>query len=468
MSEQDASQWFIARDGKQTGPIADIEIKTIAAHGYFRATDLVWRAGFAEWRPAFSVFAPKPAVAAPPAPPPLPPADSRPADTNSPSPSTNHGDSRTSSGRAMASPGAPAAKAHDAALRQAPESITQRMAREPQTQATRLPTQPPYRTDAPTAGPPVGPGNALTASAASALPPRDLTSIRNASPQASEPPEPLLAAAPRKTPVAAIAALVLTVGTIAAGVWIAANPGAIKGLPVLSAATNRGTQPAEDGNVATSDLEQRWQQTAFWPVIKREFPDWYGERLREATALASAQKSDGEINKVLVGQLINLRRQNAAQALAASTPKLKALAAAFLENLQQLKAQSTTTCFNFISQGEITPGVVEQMQASGGQPSSMQLQVAAIFDAIADGRKTPVAHEKPQKADYDALMEQLSKLGWTQADVATFADPNALARAEPARVCQMVQDWFVAHIAIPDAATQERLLGETLRPVVSG
>ena len=171
---------------------------------------------------------------------------------------------------------------------------------------------------------------------------------------------------------------------------------------------------------------------------------------------------------MLVDQLIMLRRKNAVSALSASAPKLKALATAFLDNLRQLKSQSTTQCFNFISQGESTPGVIDLLQDAATPPPSLQLQVAAIFDAIGEGRKAPVTHEKPQKADYDTLMAELAKLGWTQTDVATFADPRALARAEPERVCQMVQDWFIAHIAIADEATQERLLSETLRPVVSG
>ena len=144
------------------------------------------------------------------------------------------------------------------------------------------------------------------------------------------------------------------------------------------------------------------------------------------------------------------------------------MASAFLENLKQLKSQSTSQCFAFISQGEATPGVIDLLQVADGTSPSMQRQVAAIFDAIGEGRKSPIAHEKPQKGDYDALMAELGKLGWTQNDVATFADPRALARTEPERVCQMVQDWFVAHISIPDAGVQERLLGETLRPVVSG
>jgi hypothetical protein len=32
----------------------------------------------------------------------------------------------------------------------------------------------------------------------------------------------------------------------------------------------------------------------------------------------------------------------------------------------------------------------------------------------------------------------------------------------------MVQDWFLAHLSVEDKATQERLLVETLKPVVSG
>jgi hypothetical protein len=32
----------------------------------------------------------------------------------------------------------------------------------------------------------------------------------------------------------------------------------------------------------------------------------------------------------------------------------------------------------------------------------------------------------------------------------------------------MVQEWFVAHLAVQDKATRDRLLYETLKPVVSG
>jgi len=32
----------------------------------------------------------------------------------------------------------------------------------------------------------------------------------------------------------------------------------------------------------------------------------------------------------------------------------------------------------------------------------------------------------------------------------------------------MVQDWYFAHLSVADPGTQERLLVETLKPVVSG
>jgi hypothetical protein len=32
----------------------------------------------------------------------------------------------------------------------------------------------------------------------------------------------------------------------------------------------------------------------------------------------------------------------------------------------------------------------------------------------------------------------------------------------------MVQEWFVAHLAVQDKAVRDRLLYETLKPVVSG
>ncbi len=68
--QQPDIQWYIARDGKQHGPLSDIEMRTFVAQGHLKPTDLIWRAGFADWRPAPAVLPfQSPAPAAPPAPP---------------------------------------------------------------------------------------------------------------------------------------------------------------------------------------------------------------------------------------------------------------------------------------------------------------------------------------------------------------------------------------------------------------
>ena len=162
-----------------------------------------------------------------------------------------------------------------------------------------------------------------------------------------------------------------------------------------------------------------------------------------------------------------MRRQHANEALAASTPKLRDVASAFLANLKSLASHSTDTCYKFISKGELSPAVVALMN-NDGYRGTIENQVAAVFEAIADGRRTAAQRKGAHKSDYEALAAKLSEMGWSQADLQLFADPKALANAPPDRVCKMVQDWFTAHITIGDEGMQERLLFETLRPVVAG
>ncbi len=204
-----------------------------------------------------------------------------------------------------------------------------------------------------------------------------------------------------------------------------------------------------------------------WSVVKREFPTWYNEQLREVAKLTAQNEPQITINKHLAEALVALRRQHASEALSASTDKLKTVANAFLANLKSLGERSVGACYGFISQGETAPVVLEIMQ-SPEQGASVQAQVAAIFEAIADGRKSPTSHERAAKEDYEVLVKQLTKLGWKEDDLKVFSNPSALSREPPARVCKMVQDWFLAHLSVEDKATQERLLVETLKPVVSG
>jgi hypothetical protein len=49
-----------------------------------------------------------------------------------------------------------------------------------------------------------------------------------------------------------------------------------------------------------------------------------------------------------------------------------------------------------------------------------------------------------------------------------FSDERALAHAGAAKVCQMVHNWSAAQLAIKDGDMQQRLLVDSLKPVVAG
>ena len=230
-----------------------------------------------------------------------------------------------------------------------------------------------------------------------------------------------------------------------------------------STITPTATPPGDDA----SGFDAYYQQSKLWQYMKRAYPDWYDQRMREVAPLGTGGQPPLDATKSLVQGLVALRRQHANDALLANTDRLKAIATAFLDNLQALSENGADACYSFISQGETSTKSLDLFHRPQSAPA-LEQQALTIFEAIAAGKAAPAKHERPKKGDYDVLAAELGKLGWSQADLQLFADPKALSSAPPARVCQMVRDWFKAHIAISDASVQERLLFETLRPVVSG
>jgi hypothetical protein len=394
--QQPDIQWYIARDGKQHGPLSDVEMRTFVSQGHLKPTDLIWRAGFADWRPAPAVFsfqAPEPPAPAP-----------RPGITR---------------------PTGPSARVAPSAAERSFEPDRIRVARgdrgSPPSRAARF----------------AGIGMILVLVAAGGW----FFWHRSASDTG-----PLETVEAPKSEQA--------LASVEQTQTVAQAPVAP---PVSQAVVEQGAQA----------LDAKFAPTPMWSVVKREFPDWYSEQLKEAAKLTAQKQPPIAIYKHLAEALVALRRQHAQEALSASTDKLKIIASAFLDNLKSLSQQGTGACFGFISQGETAPVVLELMQ-SPEKSASVQAQVAAIFEAIADGRKTPTQHEKAGKTDYEVLVQELSKLGWKENDLKVFSNPQALSHEPPQRVCQMVQDWFTAHLAVADKAAQERLLVETLKPVVSG
>lgn len=541
-SQSTEIQWFIARDGKQYGPLSDLEMQKLVELGHLRPVDLVWRPGFPDWRPAASLM-PKPAAAAPAAPAPEPQAAAThaqpqrqphsqnqpqaygephsPAPAQQPRPQATQPTQHTQPTQpAAATPtlAQPAQQRGEVTTGGRPASSTAgRMPTGGGAGATpqsgghaaspaggmpamggRSPSQPlqpaspqphPYaiggiptqttqaHQTGPHAGAPMPQPGAAQASAPGQQPAGPSLSTashstaggrRNVSAGGTKLPdvsiEPRVPTPGRKRSMAAAAIVLL----VAAGAgFMLSRKGTLPGVNVTTADATAQLAPLVTFSDSPETLDANFQRTPLWVVVKREFPDWYGERLKEVAKLTSEKQPEDAVAKRLTEALVALRRQNADKALAASTARLKGVATAFLENLKALAAKSTDACYTFISQGESSPAIIEMMR-SPELNAPVQTQVAAIFEAIAEGRKSPVAHSAPVKSDYDALADQLTRLGWTQADLQLFADSKSLAKAKPEKVCRMVQDWFVAHIGISDAAVQERLLVETLRPVVAG
>jgi len=384
------TQWYLARDGRQFGPLSDAELAKFIDLGHLQPTDLLWRDGFADWRPAMAVFPRKPAQQP-----------------------------------------APAART-------------------------------PATTNAPLAG------------QRRIAPSREIRSVT----APARAPEPRPAPAPRRRRAAllTLVCLVALAGALVYGYSHRARLWWLVGSASSSAKTaafqghdgkDFEVPPLVGFTGSAETINATLQATPLWRILKRDFPDWYAERLKEAAALAAQNKNDGAIGQQMARAMVALRRQNFNYALAASFPKLKAVAMTFYENLVELQKQSNDVCFEFISQGEASSAVVSLLQGSP-HVAHLQAQLTAVFEAIADGRNAARVYPQPRKSDYDVLANDLTQRGWTQADMQLFSDERALAHAGAAKVCQMVHDWFAAQLAIKDGDMQLRLLVDSLKPVVAG
>lgn len=444
------AQWYIARDGKQHGPLTDVEMRTFVGHNYLRVSDLLWRPGMADWQPAPQLFPqafqqPQPVPAAPASAPAQQPVQQRPQPASQQQQYTPTAGFPGNAGPAYGRPQGAAGGQQSAPAGPAQVHI-----------------QHPGQTQAP-------------------------------APHADEFTEGQFEDEPRKSRLKQVLVALLIAGLIGGSAYaivkfkdpimqLVSGPGKKAPAPATAASEPTAEVPAPAVQPSLADAEApaaaaaqiegsaidtRLQRVPLWSMLKKEYPDWYVTNVAAAEKLTEEKKPQLEVTQQLVQGLVNLRRQNAPNALAASPEKLKGVATAFLENLRALQAQSVGACYGFISKGELSPVVVEIMQAPESA-TALNTQLAAIFEAASEGAKSPVKHESAGKADYDILIAELSKLGWKDEDLQVFSNPRLLAKREPAQVCKMVQDWFAAHLAVSDAGAQDRLLYETLKPVVSG
>ena len=519
MSSMEVSiHWFIARDGRQHGPVSDMEMRKLVELGHLRHTDLLWRQGFPDWRPAPAVFVGSPQGSSPNA---APTATERPRQQGA-SPSLMPRFEATAGRGALSgasATAAAAAAANGTAMHQAwnqggPQNGGTQAAN-PQAGAQNSPQpslhqlssgpgrQQPYSD--PRSNAQFGPGafqpqNEPRFDAAPntgyrpTLASPTLATSASAAPAVAMPRDP----ARPKTRQAIIA--VVAILTLAGGGWYAAmkQGTAIKAIfalkssgktipPVADAIATGTPSPAPAAVAATTPkaaetvavaltapppasvaaIEAKLQTVGFWKVIAAEFPDWYREKVDAAARLSADGKTEVEVNKNLVQALVELRRNQAEAALRASNATLKTLATAFKATVTRMGKEGTATCMGFIMAGESNDSVVSMM-TDPTKNSEVNAHLLAIFNAVVEGRKAATAHADPADGDYKLLVAELVKGGWTQAELELFADPKGASRTTPERYCQMMQDFFAAHLTIPDAAVQDRLLHRTLKLVVAG
>lgn len=520
-------QWFIARDGKQHGPVSDLELKKLVELQHLKGTDLLWRQGFADWRTAVSVFptisdprqpqpaapaasAPAPAASSPVQPEPQSPAPSQPQ--AAPAPATQL---QPASHSALSQPAAAQPASSQPAPSQSVASLGGFMVTgagpKPAADAWRTLGEAQNRTESRPenrSSPDIGATRPLGSPTVRTAGPFPAPGAATPRPESRAPAEMMVpqrhvyeAPGPsrkKKALVIALSLLAMTgigaaiasrygddiftyvqlddsdtneVPTVKADVLPVAEPSPPPAAAPKVAALDASLEtaaPAPSGAVTSvEDIDRKLQARPMWTAVKQEFPDWYQQRVSEVARLSSEHKEQTEITRYLVGELVSLRRENARHALAASTPRHKELAAAFLANLKTLAQESGDGCYDFISKGESSVTIVARID-DPAKSAEIEAQMTAIVAAIAEGKKQPAEHASPIKTDYDVLAGELGRLGWTQADMQLFANPKELAKAPRSRVCTMLQDWFTAHLAIQDPSTQERLLFETLKPVISG
>lgn len=214
-------------------------------------------------------------------------------------------------------------------------------------------------------------------------------------------------------------------------------------------------------------IDQSLQRTAVWRVLKRDHPDWYADRVADIETRRRDKVEENVISRYVADTLVTLRRRNAQASLQSSPDHLRAMAKTFGDNLRQLSSRDSATCYTFISFGETTPFVIE-LSRTPAFAETLQRQMVAIFEAIANGRAARQIHAATRRADYDQLTKELLARGWTQNDLMTFSDPQRLQSVPSEKVCTLVQEWFATHLALTDKDLQVRLLAESLKPLVGG
>jgi len=256
---------------------------------------------------------------------------------------------------------------------------------------------------------------------------------------------------------------------VAANIRPNEKPGPAASQPPSQQPTN-AAQPTAATVAPTKPTPEEAAQllsTPLWETFKAGFPHWAKKLVDRAQAMKSAGASEDEVGNVVMRAMVQLRRQNATVALSAPPENLKTVAAAFVTNLKFLRKTSIEACYGFIAEGDLSKQVLPLM-LNPARAGPLHRQSIAVMRAINAGRSSKIAYASPKKEDFEALSNELTKRGWSRADLQLFSDPTALSKAPHEQVCRLVTEWFETQLKMPDGEQQMRLLTASLSPVVAG
>jgi hypothetical protein len=216
-----------------------------------------------------------------------------------------------------------------------------------------------------------------------------------------------------------------------------------------------------------AQTDEALQKALLWRTLKREFPEWYEQQLGVIRERVTAGEDAGRIGAHLLNEIAQLRRKNALNALSATPPRLRAIASTLTDALVRVTTQSVDSCHAVVTAGEAGPQFFDLVQ-SPELTAALQIHLSSIFEAIAEGRRTPRVWPQPKDDDFGILVVELEALGWSQNDLRLFSDNAKLAAAPPSEVCRLVTQWYQGQLRVKDPEIQLRLLADALRPLISG
>ena len=492
------TEWYLARDGQQYGPITYAEMEKLIELGHLHENDLVWRQGLDEWQPASFAATEIEHIRA---------AEEATDTTASPLGSTAIGAAsetapQTDDGNTAPSGPDPhqtsATTAATSGEVSAPDQHRPQSAQPTQPDATSSGTNqyaaPDWQTQ------PTGhPANHARTYADQRMsgragPAARHADMRSAGRDFDEPDfeddddddDDLFderETARRSSWIGRTVAAALVLGVVGGGGWLAyenreqlmtlAGLQQTSGTAPIVSANDQGVRTLAPQDVALKDdandtVKIPLLETPLWTAITEAFPVWAEQRRDSAMQLQREGVDAAEIQRRLTIEIAKLRRKYGRSALAAQPDVLMGIAKAFLANLEQLTERDVKACYDFIRRGETSASILKLLQDGDKVSGPIQQQLKLVIEASISGRQDPASHPPPLQKDYQLISAELTKMGWSSAEMEMFSDRRKLSQADPATVCKLVTDWFRAHLRLSDPETQTRLLVQSLRPVVEG